>query len=205
MGPHVTTSCPVCQGTAVGSPTREHGPGIIQERAVICCQQFHTSWSAGPFEEVDSRDRILVNKWLKPRRWDILVFRVPDDPSTNYAMRLVGLPGEEVVIRDGAVWIDGKKLDPPEPIRGLRYTTTFEFSRNRLGSPSSCIWGSEDHPAFLYPDEYFVLGDFSENSRDSRLWEFGAEGHLPYALPESHIIGVVTHLYWPVGRWRAFR
>ncbi|MEX0793250.1 MAG: S26 family signal peptidase, partial [Pirellulaceae bacterium] len=65
--------------------------------------------------------------------------------------------------------------------------------------------GTSDSPAELGPDEYFMLGDFSCQSLDSRSWERGAEGHPSYAVPESHLIGVVTHTYWPVNRWRSFR
>ena len=53
--------------------------------------------------------------------------------------------------------------------------------------------------------EYFVLGDFSQQSADSRLWESGAPGHPSYAVPESYIIGVATHIYWPPSRWRILR
>ncbi len=205
MGKHCTTTCPECQGTAVGLLPRRPAYGRQDERVVICTEEFHTSLAGGPFEEAPSQDRFVVNKLVKPRRWDIVVFKFPEEPSTNYLMRLVGLPGEEVVIRDGVVWIDGQKHDPPESLRGLQYTTTFEHGveNGRFLPPQ--VWGSEEHPAKLGRGEYFVLGDFSENSRDSRLWKYGAEGHPPYAVPEPHIIGVVTQIYWPVGRWQAFR
>ena len=54
----------------------------------------------------------------------------------------------------------------------------------------------------LADDEYFVLGDFTWRSVDSRFWEEGAVGHNPYAVPESHLHGVVTHIIWPPSRWR---
>ena len=60
-------------------------------------------------------------------------------------------------------------------------------------------------PAKLGDDEYFVLGDFSPQAKDSRLWREGAPGHTPYAVPASHIRGVVTHIYWPPKRWRILR
>lgn len=203
MGPHCSTTCPECRGLAVGSALPAGTRQVPEGHVVICTEQFHTSRVAEPFEHVSSSDRVLVTKLLQPRRWDMIVFRFPEDPSVSYVMRVVGLPGEEVVIRDGAVWIDGEKQEPPEALRGLRYTTTFDISATEM--PWARIWGSEQHPAKLGPDEYFVLGDFSENSRDSRLWEHGADGHPPYAVPESHIIGVVTQIYWPPSRWRAFR
>lgn len=205
MGRRCTAACPKCQGTAVGSLPLDPSFPSQEERVVICIEEFHTSLVGGPFEEVLVQDRFLVNKLVKPRRWDIVAFKVPDDPSTSYAMRLVGLPGEEVVIRDGVVWIDGQRHDPPESLRGLRYTTTFEIGTGPGRYIPPQVWGSEEYPAKLGPGEYFVLGDFSENSRDSRLWEYEAAGHPPYAVPESHIIGVVTHIYWPFSRWRSFR
>lgn len=61
-------------------------------------------------------------------------------------------------------------------------------------------------PAILGDDEYFVLGDFSVSSRDARFWDRSLEGREhPYAIPESSIDGVVTHIYWPLQRMRVFR
>ncbi len=118
----------------------------------------------------------------------------------NYVKRLVGLPGEEVFIKDGSVWINGQRLEPPESLRGLEFVTEFP---NAHFQPK--IWGTPDRSAKLGKGEYFVLGDFSQQSADSRLWETGAPGHPSYAVPESYLIGVVTHIYWPPGRWRILR
>ncbi len=71
--------------------------------------------------------------------------------------------------------------------------------------PRQGYWGSPTRPAQLADDEYYVLGDFSVASADSRLWHSGAPNHHPYAVPAANLVGVVTHIYWPVSRWRSFR
>jgi signal peptidase I len=143
-------------------------------------------------------DRIAVCKFIAPRRWDLIVFRYPENPNVNYVMRLVGLPNEELSIHDGAVWINGNKLTPPESIRGINYSPTIEHNGRVYSGPGSA-------PVKLGEDEYFVLGDFPEQSADSRMWEQGAPGHPPYAVPESHITGVAINIWWPLGRWTSFR
>jgi hypothetical protein len=96
------------------------------------------------------------------------------------------------------VWANGQKLVPPDSIRGIEYL-------GELNDWHDDLWGSPERPARLSEDEYFMLGDFSAQSRDSRLWKRGAPGHNPYAVPTSHLYGVVTTIYWPPSRWRAFR
>jgi signal peptidase I len=200
LGRHCRTPCPVCGEPAYCSPiVPRFGPP--PEGETVICGSFHTSRVRQVGNEVYSPDRFLVAKFLEPRRWDMIVFRYPEDPTTNFVKRLVGLPGEEVVIKDGSVWIDGEKLVPPEELRGIEYVSQFDepfMADLRLS-------GTRENPAKLGPGEYFVLGDFSKRSKDSRLWLEGAPGHPPYAVPTSHIIGVVTQIYWPPSRWRAFR
>ena len=113
-------------------------------------------------------------------------------------MRLVGLPGEKIHIEGRAVWANGRKLTPPDALRGIEYVSQSPGWHSEL-------WGSVDRPAMLGQDEYFVLGDFSAQSADSRLWEQGASGHNPFAVPESHLRGIVTHIYWPPQRCRILR
>ena len=110
----------------------------------------------------------------------------------------MSLPGEEITIRDGQVWANGQLVEMPESIRGLQYLSKLE----EIGED---LWGSPERPAKLADDEYFVLGDFSQNANDSRLWSEGAPGHSPFAVPVSYFRGVVTNIYWPPTRWRAFR
>ncbi len=95
---------------------------------------------------------VIVNKLayrLNPaQRGDIIVFRLPQDPSQRYIKRIIGLPGEEVRIQDGAVLIDGQRMVEPY----------LEIQTNRGG-----VWQvAEGH--------YFVMGDNRNNSSDSRVW-----------------------------------
>lgn len=99
---------------------------------------------------------LVVNKltyWLHPpERGDIIVFRPPNNLSEDYIKRIVGLPGEEVQIRSGEVWIDGGLLEEPYIASPAGYSGSWTLGEN----------------------EYFVLGDNRRNSNDSHTW-----GKLP--------------------------
>ncbi|MEM7311831.1 MAG: signal peptidase I [Planctomycetota bacterium] len=145
-------------------------------------------------------DKIMTIKVIKPSRWDLIVFKFPGDPTQNYLMRLVGLPGEKLYIEDGSVWINDKRLQQPSHIEDLKFDLSIQNNETRFKP-----FGKKDDPVTLGPDEYFVLGDFSLMSGDSRYWTVGAPGHPPYAVPESYIVGVATHIYWPPERWRVLK
>ncbi len=147
-------------------------------------------------------DRIMVNKLMKPRRWDIVTFRYPGDPSEIYMMRVVGLPGETIVLKNGSVFINDRLTEFPGGLQGIRYET--DLTKLFPGMSPITVWGDESSPAALGPNEYFVLGD-NPTTNDSRMWNEGAPGHAPYALPESYLEGVVTHIYWPLNRLRTLR
>jgi signal peptidase I len=198
LGRHCEAPCPRCGSPAYCTPEDERRPASHNPVLMICSKDRRTCTIVDPPRTEYGGDRYIVNKVLHPRRWDVVIFRWPEDPKILFCMRLVGLPGETVTIRDGAVWIDGKKQTLPESCRGIEYL-------DRMGNWPTAFWGSETKPAKLGPDEYFVLGDFSAMSKDSRLWEKGAPGHPPYAVPAANIVGVVTHIYWPPERARALR
>jgi len=200
LGDHWQGNCAECGEAAFCSPLPDWA-APREPVVMICRKHFHMTRVSDYSEEVGESDRLSVAKFLEPRRWDMIVFRYSADPSQNFVMRLVGLPGEVIEIREGHVWADGTKLRPPESLREIEYLSAMEESPDEL-------WGSPKRPARLAGDEYFVLGDFSVAANDSRLWGTGgsadSEPHL-YAVPESNLIGVVTHIYWPPERWRAFR
>ncbi len=95
-------------------------------------------------------DRVLVNKWMYgpripfttirlwdwggPKRWDIVVFRRPNGTGPKILVkRVAGLPGEQVQIKDGALYINGQRTDPPPELRDvIHYTTAFEAPPEQL-------------------------------------------------------------------------
>jgi signal peptidase I len=193
LGRHMRSTCGACNGTGYFSPGRVDDYTQSKELG-ICGTCMRVSMMAPSSKTVFQGDHLLAAKFVRPERWDLIVFRYPEDPSIIFVKRLVGLPGEEVAIEDGDVWINGTRAAKPNHLSGLVYATDPVFEQKE-------VWG----PVTLGSDEYFVLGDFSLRSKDSRLWMTGAPGHPAYAVPESHLVGVGTHIFWPPPRWRSFR
>jgi signal peptidase I len=192
IGWHQVSQCPNCQGVLivpVPPPEERHLLAFEREELGICTSCLKASTVQIADSSIQQADRIVVNKLTRPQRWDMIVVRSPDNPSIKYVKRLVGLPGETVYIREGAIWINGVKAEPPAELAGLRYTTAFEG-----GVPVSM--GTPEKPWRLERDQYCVLGDFSERSVDSRLWG---------PVPGSSIDGVVSLCYWPITRWKIYR
>ncbi len=109
-----------------------------------------------------------------PRRGDVVVARGPAGRAGEYLKRVVGLPGEEVRLRDGLLFVDGKRVR--EPYLG--------------GLPSSV--GLGDAAWTLGASEYFVMGDNRAHSTDSR--HFGP-------VARSDIAARVRLRCWPPSRF----
>jgi signal peptidase I len=192
VGWHRTATCPHCGQTLFvpAPPPYEEGADRPddRERWGICGHCLKTGRAEGLPGEVVSPDRFIANKLLTPRRWDLVVVRLPENPSLKTVRRLVGLPGEAVSIQEGAVWVNGSRLTPPGEVAGLQYNTELRGSVAAMGLRNG--------PLRLKEDEYCLLGDFSSRSVDSRVWG---------PVPRSSVEGVVTICYWPVNRWRVWR
>ena len=106
--------------------------------------------------------------------------------------RLIGLPGEQVELLEGKVYIDGKPVATPPGIGNYDSNPRYPAPRN----------GCQGNPIRLGPDEYYVLGDNSPISNDSRYWKAGSPGHQPGTIGRADIIGVATYTYWPPSHWR---
>lgn len=189
VGYHRTEACPHCNGSLIVamSPPRNDGfENIRLDANGICASCLKTSMV--PFLDVrpNEPDRIIVNKLMTPKRFDMIVFQHPPNPKTKYMMRLVGLPSEKVAIKDGSLWINDVRIEMPPELATLRYIgSAFPFEEP---DEAKSTWQ-------LGPAEHFVLGDFTVQSSDSRDWG---------AVPGGHIEGVVTLCYWPPSRWRTF-
>ncbi len=195
LGEHILSTCPQCGANAYSTTMWLDSEERPAEQHFIC-DNFHlTDQPVTRSTSLGLGDRILVNKMIKPRRWDIIVFDSPTHADQKYVKRLVGLPGETVQIEDGAFWINGAKLSPPASLEGITYVDSI------MDRP---IPNGLD-PVQLGDDEHFVLGDFTLVSMDSRMWttRIQADGRPPYAVPASDIIGVATHLY--LHRWKSIR
>lgn len=112
----------------------------------------------------------------QPQRGDIVVFDFPGNPSDDYVKRIVGLPGERVMIDDsGHVLINHQPIEEPY----LTEAQTVPY-RGRVGS-----WT-------VPPDSYFVLGDNRNSSSDSRSWG---------PLEDTYVVGKAWVSYWPPRHW----
>lgn len=183
LGWHRDVACSKCGGPAIVSVTFYGRAGERAEaRPEGICTKCRSVATYPPATGPDrSGDRLMISKLRKPQRWDVVAYWSHNDSPTRFAHRLVGLPGETLFIEDGAVWIDGRKLDLPPHLAALAYA-----SRAGLRDDPT-----RDQPFTLSDDECYVLGDFSMIAFDSRF-----SGPTKW----KDIIGVADLLYWPPGR-----
>jgi signal peptidase I len=131
---------------------------------------------------LSNQDSLIVDKisyhFVKPHRFDIVVFPVGDKKKVFYIKRIIGLPGETVQIIDGKVYINNKLLKE-------NYGKEV-ISIDREGIAAK--------PVMLGKGDYFVLGDNRNHSMDSRDPEVGN-------ISKSSIIGKAWVRVWPLKRF----
>jgi signal peptidase I len=138
-------------------------------------------------------DRIFVSKFIygakvplvniklpevrEPETGDIVVFLSPVEKKKFLVKRFIARGGDSVKIQDGKIYVNGELLKMP-PIDKFFYYNRGEY-------------GGTDR-AFQVPEGYFyVLGDNSANSMDSRFWGF---------VPEKNLVGKAFLIHWPIKR-----
>ncbi len=137
------------------------------------------------YATLDNNDYLIANKidykLHAPQRGDIVILRPPTNNSTDFIKRIIGLPGERILIRSGFVYINGHKLDEPYlPEQWVNDTNWPDSSSGR-------VMGS---------DEYFVMGDNRNRSQDSRF--FGP-------ISRDRIDGKAWFRIWPVGGFDIYK
>ena len=120
-------------------------------------------------------DRVVVNKavyWFgEPQRGDVIIFEEPNGTEEDFIKRVIGIPGDTVEIKNGAVYVNGTKLDEPYVMAPPTYTMA----------------------AITVPEErYFVLGDNRNYSNDS---------HNGWFVEEDKIHGKAWLITWPPENW----
>ena len=123
------------------------------------------------------QERIFVNKFVYRfediRRGDIVVFRFPLDPTKSYIKRVVGLPGDEIELVRGQLYINGRHVEEPYIRQDFQDLSTYP-------------------PVSVPADSYYVLGDHRNTSNDSRTW--GTVGR-------DFIVGKAVFAYWPIDQF----
>jgi signal peptidase I len=120
-----------------------------------------------------------VSLWRNPRRQQMVIFRPPyAHNKPDLIKRVIGLPGETVDVRDGFVWINGKKLDESYTTGPTELPPRYELLPRFHGLPLT-----------VPKDQYFVMGDNRGNSYDSRFWG---------CVPRDAIIGTPVTIYMSV-------
>jgi len=129
-----------------------------------------------------------------PDRGDVVVFRLPSDPSTNYIKRLVGLPGDTVTYRDRRLFINGEMVEsePAGQYEGDGQSGALLYNES-LGEVEHGILlmpGQRSlEGTFVVPaDHYFMMGDNRDNSRDSRYRGVGI-------IPDDKIVGKAVRIW----------
>lgn len=125
--------------------------------------------------------------WKDLERGEVIVFRAPGNPKEFYIKRVIGLPGETVMIEDGKVKIINKQQQEGFYLDESLYLPPER--RTFCGTRAMCP------PVVLESDEYFVLGDNRGASNDSRSWG---------PLQENEVIGIVAVRAWPVTKIQVY-
>ena len=143
-------------------------------------------------------DVILVNKFLYgaripftdyrlpkvrlPQRGDVVVFIYPENPKKDFIKRLVGLPGDTVEIKSGTLYVNDS------PLLDATFNQRYYYNRGPFGQ--------EGEKTVVPQGHYFVLGDNSASSQDSRYWGF---------VPFKNMLGKALVIYWPPQRIRIIK
>ena len=139
-------------------PTLNQGDCVLANKFIY--SSIDTATFADFLPTVDPHQGDLLFTFHPPKRGDIVIFEYPNDRKRHFVKRVIGVPGDEVRIQNGTVFVNRSEIQEPYLDR----------------SHSSSNYG----PIIIGTGEYFVLGDNRLSSNDSRAWG---------TISNEHIIG----------------
>lgn len=148
-------------------PTFEGGQALVINRAAYLHVEHSPLATVVPTTKQGSISYVFGG----PQRGDVVVFRAPPQPDTDYIKRIIGLPGDSVLVKAGQVFIDGRALE-----------------ESYIDIPASYDFPQDGRPVIVPDGNYFVLGDNRPESFDS---------HLGWFVPVDNLIGRAWLRYWP--------
>ncbi|MDC3414155.1 signal peptidase I [Aquibacillus sp. 3ASR75-11] len=133
-------------------------------------------------------DRLIVNKFSyligEPDRFDIVVFNATLEE--DYIKRVIGLPGDQVEVKDDKLYINGKQIDEP-----FLNDTLNKLGENQRYTNNFTIEDIPNGKSEVPEDSVLVLGDNRSNSTDSRMLGF---------ISYDRLVGKASFQYWPLDR-----
>jgi signal peptidase I len=138
----------------------------------------------------------------EPHRGDVIVFRLPADPSVHYIKRLIGLPGDHIVVRNNRLTVNGSPIQLTQHgiFPGDTGFSGSELGVEHLGDDHVVMFAnnlfSTDFDGIVPAGSYFFMGDNRNDSQDSR---FPAVGFVP----EQNLVGRAARIWmnWQLPGW----
>lgn len=156
--------------------------------------------SASMEDTIMTGERLFGNRLAytfgEPERYDVVIFKYPDDESQLFIKRLIGLPGETVIITGGEVYVvdcytdttgvsDESLFEDP-----MQFEDTIMLDDSFIKEPMN----TDENLVFRVPEDcYFMMGDNRNHSHDSRYW-------TNHFVTRDQIVGEALLRYWPLNK-----
>lgn len=150
---------------------------FLAQPFLVSGASMEPNFSSGNYLLIDE----VTYRFREPQRGEVTVFKYPNNPSVYYIKRIIGLPGEKIVIKNGAI-----KIYNQEKPDG------FILNENYL---SENLKTAGDLEILLKDNEYYMMGDNRNFSYDSRSWG---------PLPKVDIVGLVRLRLYPINQVKIF-
>ena len=150
---------------------------VLIQPFLVSGASMEPNFSSGDYLLIDE----LSYRLREPDRGEVVVFKYPNNPSVYYIKRIVGLPGEKVVIKGGDITVFNS-----EHLEGIKVNEEYLNPGIKTSGNSEVVLSNE---------QYFVLGDNRNYSYDSRSWG---------PLLKTDLIGLVRLRLLPITKAQAF-